>query len=300
MHKLGIVLAFLVVIASGIAGVLTAKLVQVRNSWTAKVVASKANYQKSAQKIEELEARIDSLKSELFRSRELWGGFWPSVQTTKTNPTDGSLQIMIGTDQGVRDKELLHGFEIAQDGSAIYRGSFSVVGIQNNAANLKPNFRATPDDVEKWQPGNWRWRNLIPSGYLETFDRQLLTILKHEEVLRARTIALNTQKDLLAKANDSLKQREAELVGGDLLGKPANVGPEYREGLVATIEKEEEARNQVLQQIDELRRKVLKTQAEIELLKTENVELVNRLPASESKEDVAQKVRRDIVTQKAK
>ena len=44
MHTSGKVLAFLVVLLAITASVLTAKLVQVRNSWTAKSVASKNKF----------------------------------------------------------------------------------------------------------------------------------------------------------------------------------------------------------------------------------------------------------------
>jgi hypothetical protein len=278
-------------LASIAAAVFISKVVQVRNSWTSKALASKKKYVELVPKIEQLETQIDSLKGELFRSRELWGRAWLAVPTEIQNAADGTLTLSIGTDQGIRDKQLLHGCEVMQDGSAIYRGAFSVAAIQNNAASVKPNWRATPEEIRQWQPGSWRWRNTIPVGYQETFERQLLTTVKHEETLKARMATLAGQKDLLAKANDGLKQREAELLGGELLGKPEKVEPEYREGLVAAIEKEEEARNAVLRTIDELRRKVRKTQADIELLQAENVDLVNRLPEASRREEVTQKVK---------
>lgn len=284
MHTVGKVLAVLVVIAAVLASMLTAKLIQVRNSYTVKAAAAKQKFADTQPKIEALEASIEKLKNEIFRSRELWGSSLPKVDT-KVN-ADGSVGTGIGTDQGIRPAMLLHGFEIAQDGTAIYRGSFLVADVQKDSCTLKPNFRVTPEDVKTWSPqGTWRWRNSVPPGYLETFDRQLLSILKDEETLRARIITLEGQKQLLAKANGTLKLREAELVGGEGLAKTESVGAEYRDGLVPAMEQVEEERNQVLLKNDELRRKVRSVQKDIERLHSENQGFVERLKETSAPAD---------------
>ena len=278
MHTLGKVLAFLVVISAIFASVLTAKLVQVRNSWTAKAIASKAKFNDLKPKVEELERQIDAVKNEIFRSRDLWGSFWPVVQTRVTNPADGTLEVNVGTQHGVREKLLMHAFEIAADGTTVYRGGFLPVQIGDNTATLKPNFRATPDDIREWQSGNWRWRNQLPPGFAENFDKQLGSILRLEETLGDRLRTLEGQKQRLTQANDTLKLREAELIGGDVLPKKAGGAVENREGLVEAIAQEEEGRNQILRKIDELRRTVRSVQGDIEQLQTANIEMTSRLP----------------------
>ena len=278
MHTSGKVLAFLVVLLAITASVLTAKLVQVRNSWTAKSVASKNKFNDISPKIVALQAQIDSLNNELFRSRELWGSFFFPVQTEVLNPNDGTVRVGVGSDNGVRDKFLMHGFETAEDGTSIYRGSFLPVDIQNNTASLKPNWRANPEEIRTWKPGNWRWRNLVPPGYVDNFDKQLTTILKNEETLSDRVRTLKGQVKLLAEANAKLKLREAELVGGAELPKTESVNPEFRDGLVAAMAAAEEDRNQTLLTIDKLRRDVRSVQADIEQMLSDNIELTKRLP----------------------
>lgn len=290
MHVLGKVFAFLVVIEAIVAAALTAKLVQVRNSWTAKVAASKAKYVDLAPKIEDVQARIDNLRNEIFRSRELWGSYLPNVLTRITNRADGTLEVNIGTDKGIRPAMLLHGFEVDANGATIYRGSFLVGDAQPGAASLKANFRVTPEDSQTWKDGNWRWRNAVPAGYQETFDKQLLAILKADETSKARGILLADQKKMLENANNALKKREAELVGGEGMAKDDSVGPEFREGLVAALEQSEEDRNQVLLKIDELRRTVRAIQADIERLQAENIELIEKLPEPSSPAVVTPKV----------
>ena len=290
MNVWGKVFAFLVVICAIVASIFTAKLVQVRNSWTAKSVASKAKYDDLKPKIAALEAQIEGLKNDLFRSRDLWGNFWPNVQTGVTNPQDGTVQVSIGSDQLVREKLLLHGFQILPDGTSVYRGSFLPTQIQNGMSLLKPNWRATPEEVKTWEPaGIWRWRNLVPPGYEENFDKQLTAILKLEETLNDRLKTLAGQKELLADANAKLKLREAELVGGDELTKGKSVDPEFRDGLVAAIAQAEEERNRTLLEVDALRRKNRSIETENKRILAENVELSNRLPQPASKSEITLK-----------
>lgn len=279
MNIWGKVLAFLVVVAAISASVLTAKLVQVRNSWTAKTLAAKNKFNDLKPKIESLEIQIDSLKNEVFRSQQLWGNFWPNVQTGVVNPSDGTVGLNIGSDASVRPNMVMHGFEITADGTSIYRGAFLPAEIQNAAATLKPNWRATAAEVRTWPAaGIWRWRNLVPPGYEKNFDEQLTAVLKLEETLNDRLKTLAGQKQLLAEAKAKLKLRESELVGGEELAKVATADPEHRDGLVAAMAEAEEERNQTLLKLDELRRAVRNVQEEIERLHDENIELANRLP----------------------
>lgn len=289
MHNLGKVLAFLVVVAAIIAALFTAKLIQIRNSYTLKANTAKNKFLDLQPKIEALQAKIDSVRAEIFRSQELWGTAIPNVQSNIANKAEGTVHIGIGTDGGIRPNMLLHGFQMVPEAGVIYRGSFLVADAQKNESLLKPNFRVTPDDVKTWDSGVWRWRNALPSGYQETFDRQMLAILKDEETLRARAMTLEGQKELLKKSMASLKQRETELIGGEGMAKSESVGSEFREGLVAAIEKIEEDRNEILLKVDELRRAVRNVNADIERLHSENTDLVDKLPRATPRDAVTQK-----------
>ena len=97
MHTLGKVLAILVVLAAIAASVLTAKLIQVRNSWTLKATTAKNKYIELQPKIDALQAKIDSVRAEIFRSQELWGAALPNVPTVVSRK-DGTVQLGIGTD----------------------------------------------------------------------------------------------------------------------------------------------------------------------------------------------------------
>jgi len=286
MSKWGIAFAVLVTIAAFLAGDYTAKVVTYRNSYTAKNVALKAKTAKLQEDIERLEAEIESKNNQVFRARELWGEAWNSVPTN-VRQQDGTIEIGAGTKQLIREKMVLHGFQLGE-GTSLYQGSFIVVSANEAGAVLKPNWRALPEDISTWKPGPWRWRNEIPSGYADSIDNQLLSIVKQTEVLATRRRDVDGQQVLLGAAQEALKKREAALVGGDGLPKGDKVTAEYRDGLVVTVEQTEEERNSTLRKIDELRRKIRNIEADILQLQSENTDLAQRLPEPTPRSQVTQ------------
>jgi cell division protein FtsB len=294
MHISGKIAAWLVVIVAIVGAVFTSKVVQVRSSWTAKSLASQKKYEDLKPQIEKLEVEIDALKKEIFLAREHWGKAWDVVPTEIAPDGSGTVEIGIGTQTPspdgsgpVQDKMVLHGWQPLENGEMINRGSFLVVAANPNSCTLKPTNRVSAEEVRTWQPGQWRWRNMMPEGYAENFDKQLAIVFKLEETLYDRKKTLDGQIKLLAQANDELKVRESELVGGDGLSKAQFVEPEFREGLVAAVTTTEEARNKTLQSIDELRREVRHVQNAIEKLQKENNDLADRLPKPRRSREVA-------------
>lgn len=279
MHVMGKVGVWLVVIAAAASTVLTARLVQVRNSYTKKSVGFQTTYHALQPKIAELTEQLSRLEAELFRSRELWGQHLNDVTTTVQRPAEGVLAIDRGSNHGLREKMTLYGFEMRPEGGSVYRGDFTVITIRDVMAQVQPNWRVRADDVQTWQQnGKWRWRNLVPPGIQPNFDQQILAIAKAEDTLADRNKKLATEVALEKSANDQLSLREAELVGGEQLPDDPALGVEFREGLVAAVEETEETRNQVLFKVDELRRRLRVVQSNVERLKVENVELTRKLP----------------------
>lgn len=279
MHVLGKVGVWLVVIAAAASTLLTAKLIQVRNSWTKRSVENQKTMQTLRPKIAELKDQVAQLEAEYFRAKELWGYAWNNVPTQVLRPTEGVLTINIGTNNGVREKQYLYGFELLPDGTSVYRGDFTVVTARDVQAQVQPNWRVRPEDVQTWQPAaNWRWRNLIPPGSQPTYDQQILAIAKSDDLLTLRREKLAAEVTAEAKAQEALKLRESELVGGEELSKDPAEAVENREGLVAAVVQVEEERNDVLRQVDELRRRLRLVQQKIEEQRALNLELAGQLP----------------------
>jgi hypothetical protein len=293
MHIMGKIGVWLVVIAAAASSVLTAKLVQVRNSWTKKSVGLQKQYQELLPKIAELKEQQAQLEAEYFRSKELWGGYWNNVPTQLQRPAEGVVATDIGKNNGLRVNQTLYGFEIRPDGTAVYRGDFTVTAVQDVQAQLQPKWRVRAEDVQTWAPSaKWRWRNLVPPGYQPVYDQQILAIAKADDLLALRREKLATETGLDAKTQEQLKLREAELVGGPQLPKASAdvdydrkglaIGVENHEGLLATVELVEENRNRLLREVDDLRRKLRAAQLKIDQRKVDNIELTRKLPQPET------------------
>jgi hypothetical protein len=276
MNVWGKVLAFLVILAAAGSTYLTAKLIQVRNSWTKKSQAFVGNYQTADKQLNDLQAQFVKLRSTYETALRDWGG----TMTADTQPAgpDGRLQIVAGTGQGLADKQTLHGFELQPDGNSIYRGPFVITTAQADRSALAPSWRTRPQDLATWKPGQWRWRGFIPSAYTDRFDDQLVAFAKGDETLGDRRAAVAIQDRLIAESQRQLKLRVAELVGGEELPQDEALNPEYREGLVKTSEETDDRRNTVLLEIAELRQQVRASRDAVERLQAENLELTQRLP----------------------
>ena len=278
MHVMGKVAVWLVVLAAAASTILTAKLIQVRNSWTKKATDYQTQYEKLQPKIAEQTEQVARLQADYFRARDLWGVYWKDVPTQIRQPAQGILVIDIGMNHGVRPKDYLYGFEVMPDGTSVYRGDFTVDVAQDVQSQLVPNWVVRPDDVETWQQGNWRWRNMIPPGNQPVFDRLTQAIAREYDALADRQARLKAETELEMQAIAQLKQREAELIGGDQLSKDPESSIEYREGLVAAVEETEETRNQVLRKVDELRRRLRSVQHDVDERQAQNLELTRKLP----------------------
>lgn len=283
MHTSGKVLAFLVVIAGVASTFLTAKLIAVQNSWTAKSQQFEQQYARTSEDLTKARKEFLALRDEIEATLREWGSTW-TVDTQIANPAEGRLQIDAGTNFGLKDQMVIHGFQPLPDGSTIYRGRFTVVSTQADRSVVVPNWRLRPidlqaaGDVPAWQAGNWRWRSVVPSGYSSQFDAQLLAFTKADETLGDRAASLVIQQRLVADAQRQLQLRNAELVGGPELPQDPSLSAEYREGLIAPLQATEESRNKELLAIDALREKVRQERESVQRLQAENLALTQKLP----------------------
>ena len=279
MHTMGKVGVWLVVVAAVASTMLTSKLIQVRNGWTKKASVAREEYRALVPKLAELQEQLDALEGDRFRAIELWGNSSPPVQTTVQ--AQGALVVDLGTNSGITDKKVIYGFEVLPDNSVVYRGDFTVATARDVQSQLTPNWKVRNQDGATWQSSKWRWRNQLPSAYQQNFDKQILLLAQREDDLAVWRRSQDVQTKLVAQAEEQLKLREAELVGGEQLSKNAADAVEHREGLVAAVEQVEEVRNHVLTKVDDLRRRLRTVQTEVDRLKALNVELTDKLPQPE-------------------
>lgn len=289
MHWTGKVCAWLLVPLVLLAMVFTAKLVKVRNSWTTKIEASRKQYNDVAPKVVEAQTLLQQARGDAHRASVTWGQTYRVAPTNVQNAGTGTLTVALGSQQGIQPNQWLHGFEIKPDGSSVYRGDFVATTVREAESLMQPNWRLRPGDTTGWQGGNWRWRVMLPSAYPNRFEDIEQTLVRQDERHAARQQTLETQQKLVTEANDQLKLREAELVGGPELPKEETLDPEFRDGLVATIETLEEERNAELVHIDRLRRSVRDLNRQIQALQSQNRDLVEKLPQPASEGEITQK-----------
>ena len=284
MHTSGKVLAFLVLIAGVASTFLSAKLIQVRNSWTAKAQNFDQQYATTSADVEKLRKDFVEVTNDLQTMTREWGGFPFPVNTQIADAATGRLQIDVGTNFGLKDEMVIHGFQLQPDGSSIYRGPFRIVSAQTDQSAVVPTWRLRPIDMQAtattpaWQGGTWRWRSLVPSGYSQRVDEQNLAFVKAEQTLADRAASLQIQLRLVEDAGRQLQMRNAELVGGPELPQDPSLKPEFREGVVAPLKATEEERNKALLAIAALREAVRAERAAVQRLQSENLAMSRQLP----------------------
>ncbi len=279
MHISGKILAALTIIAGLAAPVLTAKLIQVRNGWTRKATKLTADYERVIGEKEKLQGQLDVTRAELARTLAPWNLTFNKINTAITAAAEGKVTIELGTEVGLKEKQWLYGFEMQPDGSSIYRGVFEITGVRERQALLKPRWRTRKPDLAGWKGGEWRWRTVVPDGYVKRFTDLELLLLKADELLADRQGRLTDVEAMFEESEEQLKFRVAELIGNpELLPQAATLPTENRSGLVAALEEEAAVRDAALAEIDGLRRDLRKLAKEIDAIDAQNRELAAKLP----------------------
>ncbi|NOX55253.1 MAG: hypothetical protein GXP27_12615 [Planctomycetes bacterium] len=268
MHIIGKVCAWLIVILAGVAITLTALMAQVRNSWAKKTADLKAQCETSQQELAEKQQRLRELEKELARITLDWNEYWSNVQVDILDPKRGMIRAAVGPDRGIKQGQTLYAFQPAADGKGtVFVGPFVVDTARQGQCGLRPAWRFRPGEPEKWRYGpGWRFRAAIPTATLAVFRDLEVAFALSDELLDAKQRYLAAQQQLKQSAQQHLNFRLAELHGTD-----------QTPGLVQALEEEEEARNELLVQVDLLRRRLKQTVARLEQLRAENQRLAQQL-----------------------
>lgn len=288
MHTLGKVFTWLTVALAIGAIVLSLRLLDVRNSWTQQVetvdndhTSLKEENQQLAADIAEQRRRLRNLRSELHRTVLIWGRFW-NAEARPLDAGEGRLRAAVGTNQGLRPPgeetvTTLHAFRPTADGNYVYVGEFEATTVRENESRLDATWRIRPGEAQNWQGGTWRFREAIPPGYQTRFVDLRTELTVADELFAAKQDYLQAQEELIRSANEHLQYRRQELIGD-----PND--PEDK-GLNGEISDEEDARNQALAEVDQLRHNREDALQRIDELIGANRRLAERLPGSEPEPD---------------
>lgn len=285
MNVWGKVFAFLAVIGA-VAGVaFSARMLEVRNSWSKRAMDLQADIQKNAEQIDEKAAQLKGLEAEYDRTMLTgWNEYWNGPVVT-VQP-DGTVTSELGSNYRVAEGQVLYLFQpVANGAESLYVGPFKITTLRENQSVLTPDWRVQPGDPATWASGQpWRiWAN-IPNAHKSRFVDLEVDLVNANELLAAKQFNITVQDELIAKAKEHRDLRIGELLGSaDNAGLRGKVDARFVDGLVAAIEQEEEERNTVLADVDGLRRLIKMNYDNYVKLRDENVDLAGRLVEADSK-----------------
>jgi hypothetical protein len=273
MHTSGKVLAWVVVLGAACAIWLSAKALGVRNAWMQVAHTNEANFLANQEKIRVKTLEVDHKRSELARTMLGWDRYWNNIDARLNR----SLQLGIGTSDGVKPEQVLFIFAINADGSSRYVGDFKVADrITETSCTANPNWLRQSGDIT---PGTFkaRVRTLIPNQFqarLAAIEQQAIAA---EQAFLSNQAELDRQKQLTEQTEKLIAARLTELNGDPALeGKP--LPPVNIKGLLAALVDEEEARNAALVTVDQLLRELKTTRERFVETLNANRRLTESLP----------------------
>ncbi len=280
MHILGKILTWLTVVAAVLAIYFSTRLLAVRNSWTRQLQTLKQENATNDVTLKERQREVRELRQRLERTVLGWDRYWHDVDAQPT--AQGTVEASIGQNQGLQSGEgpesLVHSFVIQDDGSTEYAGAFQITQAQADAAALAPSWKVRAGDPQRWSPGKWRFRSLIPTPHRARFVEFDTEFALVDQKLDFQRNNLETQTALAAEAQANLEVRLKELKGDPDAPENGALPPEFTLGLIAVADAEEAERDAVWADVDWLRRRRNQIFATMQNLKTANAQLASRLP----------------------
>ena len=287
MNIWGKVFAFFIILLGGGAFVLTTQLLDYRQSWMKLVetnrvalIEAKAQTIKKRQDLARLQADYDRLMLG-------WDTYINNVQTSG-DAAQGILGLAVGPpllNEG-KDKDgkpvmpVIYAFQPGANGKYEYVGEFRAERIAAGSSTFKANWRIRPADSAMWKLGpNWRVRTRIPMSNKLKFDQMSLAFSDADERFANSTNELARSRDEFAKKiKMALANRENELQGFEAYeGDRGKLDDELIDGVLATLVREEEARNAAIAEADALRHELNQTIEQFERLKGINNKAVSEL-----------------------
>lgn len=268
-----------VIILAGIGSLLlTANLLKVEKSWSNALVKVRDKNTSQAATLVAQRRKAAELQAALAQANLGWDRLWDQVQTTP-NPQNGTLQVKIGSDNGItataEAPQILHAFQPGAEGFT-YIGPFLAKpeNVRNADATLVPGWQLllgeNAPESATWKGGPWRFRTQVPAEAKVRFESLVSRFATNFQTLGQKRASINKQEGLFKAAEAQLEQRNSELIGvNDPDVEVDPLRPELTKGLVAALEEEEEGRNILQLDVDELRRAILEVKEENEQLENE-------------------------------
>jgi hypothetical protein len=270
MHIVGKILIFVLMVSAGFGFIIAARLVTKRGDWMKQVQEAKVRNEKSAQNLASAQQAFEEARANLEREMLRWDQYFSPVKGV-FDSSNKAIIATAGKKVGIRPNLDLYAFQLADDGSSAYAGSFSTTEVSDNESALRANFTVRADDIPTWNGQNWRLRTIIPSAFVSRIAGLQKELGIADELLKKQESNLATQTELAKTAREQRDGRIAELLGAAGDGGQAV-------GLVVDINQADDQRNASLLRVDDLRRKIREAEAHVKTLIQENNALATSLP----------------------
>jgi|GEM_PF-4645834 len=244
MNIFGKILVWVVVVIAGADFVLSARLLQIKNSWSKAVENLDRENKDSEEKLVKNRKELENAEVQYARAVAGWDTFWSGIAARK-NPADNTLIVGLGQKHGMGiQRPVLNAFRLNGDGSSTWVGRFRVDPNQINldTCTLIPTWNLRKGETDKWTDDNkWRFRASIPT----TYPSDLLSLYSDLELADDK---ISNETILLAgkKMHLDAAKRERDGYDAKLLGD-ANTG---KKGLIVELKQSESQRNAVLKKLD--------------------------------------------------
>lgn len=294
MNTLGKIAMGLLMVCLLFATYLTAGVLKARSTWLKKIGDTTTQIEKAQEEARSAKKQFEDARNLVHWENDQWGRAWQAPNSGPSPAGDGSMELGIGTNAGLNGAKpaLVYLFGTDANGKSLYLGDFQLTEVRQDSAGGKLTRPLNPHELA-WEPGEYRVREQVPHDSLSSIDSlRTLTILADQSV-RHEQAMLKIQTEHTAASKAALEERM-----GELNGKPdatEKAGRDVQEGLVQTMRREEDARNELVKAVDDLRRELSDKHLELTTMLTENQEQVQQLggpvpSTTPSKRVAAQKV----------
>lgn len=277
------------------------KLLVFHNQWSEKLRAGKASAEKASKSHFESEVDLRSAQVDYENTVRGWDQVWtipargpevppdaPSIskrneelilQNIGTGSTPALLPREVTDENGAQQtvNPVVFAFYTAGE-DVTFAGEFVATDVSPTQTVLRPVHPTSPREAASW-PANamWRLRSVIPASARTSMD-SLYAHAQRSKELAARTGGkIDDMTRLRTEAENALEVRKRELLGNPERD-PVDTRPEFVEGLLKVNEDVEEERNQLMLEVDLLRRAIRAEEQKIADNRSELSDALGNLP----------------------
>lgn len=275
MNTLGKILMGLLIVCLMAATYFTTGVLKARSTWLAKIEATTGKIEKAEKDAQTAKRQFDDARNLVHWENDTWGKAWIAPNSGPAPSGDGSIELGAGSNVGIGRGQadpaklpIVHVFGTDAQGQSVYLGDFQLTEVRQDSAGGKLTRPPYPNEVESWPRGEYRIRESVPHDNLSAMAAQRTLILLAEQNVTHETAMLAYQDQNLAASQSALDERMGELNGNAEAADAA--GPDVKDGIVQTMRREETARNDVVKQVDTLRRDLSDTYLKLTTTLAEN------------------------------